>query len=372
MNSLISGVLKKLFISTAGAMIGRCLFERSKRTASQNEPVERAQDPRQEPAASGLRVEPKFLWLGLGAVATAAVGLFYYANRVEVRRFRLEEVDIITGGDETEARLWRGNGKKRSDPDLTLSILHLSDLHLCYPEQEKIQFIREITEREYDLIVLTGDVFENYTGLAYASKLIVRPPRYGAYAVLGNHDYYDYTMFNKTVGRIVRKWRTPKTRRDVEPMIEALRLAGFDVLLNESRSVPAKKLHIVGVDYPGIARQQLIDLTAEAPEGYFKLALFHLPRRLEYFEAAGTHLAVGGHTHGGQVRLPGLGAIITDSELSRKHASGVVWRGNTAFHVSRGLGADPRTNIRFLCPPAATILNIKHYSPVSAAKGGPH
>lgn len=80
------------------------------------------------------------------------------------------------------------------------------------------------------------------------------------------------------------------------------------------------------------------------------LALFHMPRYLRQFEIAGVDLAVGGHTHGGQIRVPGFGAIITDSELSRHEASGVIHRGRTTFHISRGLSADPRTNFRLFCP----------------------
>src|SRR5581483_11333134 len=100
-----------------------------------------------------------------------------------------------------------------------LKILHISDLHLCYPESKKIDFLQRVTDEPYDLVFLTGDVFENFSGLAYANAILSRPPRLGAYAVLGNHDYYNYTMLNKTAGRIWRKYRQPRSRRDVTPMI---------------------------------------------------------------------------------------------------------------------------------------------------------
>jgi predicted MPP superfamily phosphohydrolase len=88
------------------------------------------------------------------------------------------------------------------------------------------------------------------------------------------------------------------------------------------------------------------------------LALFHLPYNLAAFERAGVQLAFGGHTHGGQIRIPGYGALFTDSELPGHESAGLIWRGSTAIHISRGLGTDPRTNFRFFCPPAATVVEV--------------
>ncbi len=241
-----------------------------------------------------------------------------------------------------------------------LKILHISDLHLCGNDDEKVQFIRSITSTEYDLIVLTGDVFEFLDGLKYGPSLIGRQPRLGAYAVFGNHDYYDYSIFNKTYGRIDRKYRQPEQRNNVEPHRMALEAGGFTVLRNESVDLPGANLFIVGIDYPGIEEDKLTELMKQAPESALKLALFHIPRKLDMLARAGFDIAFGGHTHGGQVRLPGIGALITDSELSRQDASGIVEVGNTKIHISRGLGADPRSNIRLFCPPAATVIELEH------------
>ena len=74
----------------------------------------------------------------------------------------------------------------------------------------------------------------------------------------------------------------------------------------------------------------------------------------------GIDIAFGGHTHGGQIRIPGRGAIITDSELKPSESAGVVRRGNTVFRISRGVGAYRRSNIRMFCPPAATIIELEY------------
>ncbi|MGH9548270.1 MAG: metallophosphoesterase, partial [Terriglobales bacterium] len=245
-------------------------------------------------------------------------------------------------------------------PVRQLRILHLSDLHLHGNDEEKAEFLARVTDDDYDIVVLTGDVFEKYSGIKFASALLTRKPRIGAFAVLGNHDYYDYSMFNKVIGRLNKEWRQPQGRRDVTPFIKALKEVGYVVLQDEAHSVPEHDLHVVGIDWPSIREERLQELVAPASEKDFRLCLFHLPKNLEAIERAGFDLTVGGHTHGGQVRIPGYGAIITDSDLPRHEASGVVWRGRSAFHISRGLGADPRTNFRFFCPPAVTVLNVKH------------
>jgi len=279
-----------------------------------------------------------------GSFLLAGLGVYLYASRVAARSFRLEKVSVTTYG---------GGGKDR-----TFRILHLSDLHLSYPETDKLEFLEKVTDQEFDFVVITGDVFENFAGIQFATSLLKRRPRLGAYAVLGNHDYYNYSMLNKIVGRINRRFRHPMAYRDVSSMVEALERVGYTVLRNQSRTHD-EGVHVVGIDYPGISPQLLEDLS-KAPDGYMILNLFHMPKHLHLIQNSGAHLALGGHTHGGQIRIPGIGALITDSELARHEASGLVRRGDTIFHISRGLSADPRSNFRLFCPPAATIIEVTH------------
>lgn len=295
----------------------------------------------------------KMLYAGAATVAAAGLGTYLYASLVESRRYRLDSVRVNTGAnpddDESdETKLQR------------LRILHLSDLHLSHPESHKIDFLRKATEAPYDLVVITGDIFENYSGLEYASRILARQPRLGAYAVLGNHDYYDYTMIHRTVGRVFRRWRSPKEKRNVKPIISALESAGIKVLQNSSITLPEEKIHIVGIDYPGIRDEHLHRLVSTAPDDHLKLTLMHMPERLDRLHKAGVHIAFGGHTHGGQVRMPFYGALITNSDLPRHEASGLIWRGATAIHVSRGVGADPRTNFRLFCPPHGSVIELCH------------
>ncbi len=297
--------------------------------------------------ARSISSKPVQIWpIVLGGCALAGAGVYLYASQVESRRFQLEKLSVTIDGD--------------ARANKTLRILHISDLHLSEPESQKLKFLQQVTADDYDLIFLTGDVFQNYSGIQYASQLLAKMPRLGAYAVLGNHDYYDYNMFHKTFGRIWKHYRHPNKFRDVTPMIEALELAGFQVLRNEKRSFSTEGVSLIGIDYPGISPRRLKDLAALVPREHLLLALFHLPRKLQHMAEAGIHMAFGGHTHGGQIRIPGVGAVITDSELKRHEASGLVKRDNTLFHISPGVGADPRSNLRLFCPPAATVIDLSY------------
>jgi predicted MPP superfamily phosphohydrolase len=289
------------------------------------------------------------LGLGLGGLAIAGTGLYLYANKIEPRAYRLERL-----------RLRVGRASVNGAEPHSLKILHISDLHLCEPETHKIAFLQSLADEEFDLVFLTGDIFQNHTGLQYATQILKRMPRLGAYAVLGNHDYYAYNMVNKTIGRVFRRFRTPKTRRDVQPWVEALELVGFQVLRDESRHLERQSVSIIGIDYPWTTAAKLKSLVRSAPEENLLVALFHLPKKLDMIADCGIDVAFGGHTHGGQIRIPGMGAIITDSELKAKESAGVVRKGNTVFHISRGLGADPRSNIRMFCPPAATVIELQY------------
>lgn len=287
----------------------------------------------------------KTMLVAAGSLAAAGLGAWIYASRYEIRNYKLDAVDIETAD---------GGVANAS----SLRILHISDLHLSKPESHKIDFLRRITDQEFDMIVLTGDVFEDFTGLEYAQRMLSRKPRLGAYAVLGNHDYFDYKMVHKILGRLYRPLRHPRVRRDVQPMVDALQAGGFTVLSNSAVAHPNEKSFVMGLDYFGISDDRLKELIASAPKDHTIIALQHVPRHLSRFPEFGIDLAFCGHTHGGQVRIPGFGAIITDSELERSEASGLLRRGKTAIYVSRGVGADPRSNFRFFCPPHATVINV--------------
>lgn len=289
-----------------------------------------------------------------GVMGFAGLCTYLYAVRA-ARRYRVEHLRIVLGGNGDGAL---ENAGKDFAVRRRLSILHLSDTHLCRGDEDKAAFLQQVTSHQYDMVVITGDIFENESGLQYASSLLAKAPRLGAYAVLGNHDYYAYNLFHKTVGQVIRRFERPSNRRDVSSFITALETSGYTVLRNQLVSMPEENIALIGIDYPGINEDELNTLVDKVKAQELLLAIFHLPKNLGLLSQGKIKLALGGHTHGGQVRVPGYGAILTRSEMSRHEACGLIWRDNTAFHISRGIGTDPRTNFRLFCPPAATILDV--------------
>jgi len=281
----------------------------------------------------------RFVPVAAGGLLAAGALTYLYASRIEARRYRLERLKLAVNSTHE------------------LSILHLSDLHLTFDDLAKVEFLRQITDCDYDLVVLTGDIFQDDRSVTYAPFLLTRKPRLGAYAVLGNHDHFHYNWFNKTIGRL-KGHRRDLPKRDIEPAIAGLEKVGYKVLRNQLVRLPEHRLSLVGIDYPYIKESRLEELVKPVDEDDLLIALFHLPYNLAALNRVGVHLAFGGHTHGGQIRVPGHGALWTDSELNHREASGLFWRGSTAIHISRGLGADPRTNFRLFCPPAATAIDL--------------
>jgi predicted MPP superfamily phosphohydrolase len=115
----------------------------------------------------------------------------------------------------------------------------------------------------------------------------------------------------------------------------------------------------VTIDH-GIEQQVLQDLAGQVPTDAYSLLLYHTPDLIESASAAQINLYLAGHTHGGQVRLPFYGAIITASRHHKQYEMGAYTVGETFLYVSRGLGMEgygmPR--LRFLCPPELVLFEL--------------
>jgi hypothetical protein len=120
-------------------------------------------------------------------------------------------------------------------------------------------------------------------------------------------------------------------------------------------------VELLGLDDSHVARQDLRVAPRRAPER-FGLAVMHSPDSAPEAIACGYRFVVAGHTHGGQIRLPLLGAIVTNSNLPRRVASGLFRLGDGLVHVSPGLGTSKFAPFRFLCPPEATLLELRRSS----------
>jgi predicted MPP superfamily phosphohydrolase len=232
-------------------------------------------------------------------------------------------------------------------PDRPLRILQISDLHVERTTVRERAVLREVNDLQPDIIVLTGDyVNQDYLQDPQAwqdARDIVSQlyAPYGVYAVSGT--------------------------TDVSPIMAEV-FNGLDnvrVLDNEVKpiSFPGGMLYLVGVSINGdinIDRTMLTSLLAEFPlDGYYVL-LYHTPDLIGAASDLGIPLFFAGHTHGGQIRLPFYGALITFSDYGKQYEMGRYQVGPTTLYVSRGLGMEgldmPR--MRFLCPPEIVLFEL--------------
>ncbi len=217
-------------------------------------------------------------------------------------------------------------------------VAHLSDLHYGpWVRAELVARWVEATLREApDLVVITGDFVDaglrgGVKGLVQALAALRAP--LGVWGVWGNHDR---SRFNPP-----------------DPLREALASAGVEVL--ENRGVQLRPdLFLAGVDDLRCGRPDLGAALA-GWRGGARVLLSHNPDLLGGMPQP-VELVLSGHTHGGQVRLPGIGAVYTGSRYGRRFAAGWVEAPQPAF-ISRGLGVSALP-LRWHCPPEIALHNL--------------
>jgi predicted MPP superfamily phosphohydrolase len=127
-------------------------------------------------------------------------------------------------------------------------------------------------------------------------------------------------------------------------------------------TIAGVRVQCAGVDDPHLRRDRYGTVSGPADAAAaLRLGITHSPepRVLDAFAADGYDLVLAGHTHGGQLRLPVYGAIVTNCQLDRSRARGASrWGAHTWLHVSAGLGTSPYAPVRFACPPEASLLTL--------------
>jgi hypothetical protein len=177
--------------------------------------------------------------------------------------------------------------------------------------------------------------------------------------VLGSNDYFVPKPLNYFA--YFRGARRPRraARGRAGDLVSGLRADGWDDLTNIRRQVDVNGLPIelLGLDDAHIHWHDLRVAPRSAPER-FGFAVMHSPDSAPETAALGYDLMVAGHTHGGQVCMPGVGALVTNCALPRRLASGLIRMGGATLYVSPGLGTSKFAPFRFACRPEATVLEL--------------
>lgn len=228
-------------------------------------------------------------------------------------------------------------------PDLTL--VHLSDIHIGSIGRRERRAIVMVNAAQPDLIVISGDLV--HSGVRpgdLESFLVALRARYGKFLVWGNHDYWD---------DLPRTWGP-----------EVVRRAGFTLLSNSNQRVhyPGGRIVIAGLDDSVTGHDSLKLAMTNVSRRDACILLAHSPDIVTSLGNWDIDLVLAGHTHGGQVRLPVLGALWVPHGTT-PHLDG--WFDvdpGVRLHVSRGLGWS-WLPLRFFCRPAIDVITLRSGRP---------
>jgi predicted MPP superfamily phosphohydrolase len=219
-----------------------------------------------------------------------------------------------------------------------LSIAHLSDLHMIGNLTEPFydEVVAATNALDADLVCISGDILEKTCCLPWIPRTFGRlQARHGKFFILGNHER-----------------RLP----DAQPLRDALVAAGLADLGGrcESITIDEATILLAGNEVPWFGNAPEIPLAFRNPHSAFRILLSHSPDQLYLARRDDFDLMLAGHTHGGQIRLPGLGALISPSWHGWRYAGGLFHEPPTVMHVSRGISGTEA--IRLNCPPEIALL----------------
>ena len=280
--------------------------------------------PSRRPLSPGRR---RFLKLGAAAAVTGLTASAYGFG-LEPDHPRVSHVTAKVPGWPTSAA--------------GLKIGHLSDFH-CQDDRAQARIshaVRLMLAEKPDIVFLTGDYISGGFAPRWARRSVealapLRAVPGGVFAILGNHDYAD--------GRS-------------SDIAGTLSHAGFCVLRNRAAPFPGvENTWIIGMESLSLSCQNPVQAFSNVPKDAVKILLVHEP---DYADAAplGIGLQLSGHSHAGQVRIPGLPPLYCPA-FGTKYPEGLQQAANHQVYTTRGVGM-MGPQIRFCCPPEIVVLRI--------------
>lgn len=245
-----------------------------------------------------------------------------------------------------------------------LRVLQIGDIHLAPWQKRKMAFLKSLEKLEFDLVINTGDNLGHERAiqplLSSIAGLLQSP---GVFAH-GSNDYFAPVPKNP-IRYVFRSSAHPTSKRlDTEKLTSAFEKAGWINLNNASKPVSINGTTYLfhGLDDFHIG---LSDQTKLEPSEEFAIGVTHAPylKALEILSSAGAEIVFAGHTHGGQVRMPFVGALTTNSDLPNRFARGTsvieAAKKSLMLSVVAGLGNSIYAPVRFFCLPEVRLITLE-------------
>ena len=250
-------------------------------------------------------------------------------------------------------------------------ILHLSDIHFVPGQKKKAAWLESLADLEPDLVVNTGDNLSHAKAVDPLLQALRPLLEFPGVFVPGSNDYFAPSFKNPASYLLGPSKAKPKPIvLDWPRLRSGFGMGGWVDLTNRHQSVVLKgiRFDFSGVDDPHLNRERY----AGWPRGtinqnatpHLKVAVIHAPyqRVLDHFTEDGADLLLAGHTHGGQLCLPGYGALVSNCDLPTWRAKGLNdWQSNgstTPVNVSGGIGTSRFAPVRIACKPEAVLLTL--------------
>ena len=298
----------------------------------------------------------------IGAAAAIGVAAFAWGSVIERNRFtvRREYLGVLEPGS------------------AALTVLQLADVHMAPWQVAKQDWIRSLADLEPDLVIDTGDNLGHIDGLEGIERAFEPFAGIPGVYVNGSNDYFG-PVFKNPLNYFSPHKKREYTSADLDTdALEAYfdNTLGWTDLNNTARtlSIGDTTAEFFGVN-DAHRRWDRLDLLPGAIDdvrerqdatgrAIVTIGLTHAPYRrvLDAFVTYGAQAIFAGHTHGGQVRIPGLPALVTNCDIPRKQAQGLsTWTHAgryAALNVSAGIGTSIYAPVRFACPPEAVLVTL--------------
>ncbi|EIJ81684.1 putative phosphohydrolase [Bacillus methanolicus PB1] len=279
------------------------------------------------------RVFLKRIFATFFAAIAAGSGGYFYAREIEPKMLKINNYTF------RHRSIPKGfNGFK---------IVQFSDTHLGF-QYNLTQFeklISKINSLKPDVIFFTGDLMDEPNKFSETNKIAPLLSRlyapFGKFSIYGNHDHGGYGS---------------------DIYMKIMVQSGFKTLQNQSheiRLLDGSKIFIAGIDDAMLGKPDINKAVSSIPKNAFTILLSHAPDLADAASSFNIHLQLSGHSHGGQVQIPFIGALITPP-FAEKYIEGFYKTGNSeqlTLYVNRGLGTT-RMPFRFLSQPELTVFTL--------------